>query len=185
MKELSLPKTTIWHHIHKIKLSPVQINKLKSNQGGSRIKKEIALQKADEDSLLLLSSNHRYLVSLLAMLYWAEGDNKNAFSFVNTNADMIKILIRILNICFNVKKEHLMITIRYFTGMNRAKCLKHWSGVTQVPKNQIKMYYNDGGNRGRTEFGMCRISVRKGSYLFKTVRALIKNISKEIIVPVA
>lgn len=185
MKELSLPKTTIWHHIHKIKLSRAQIKQLRSNQGGSHLKKELALQKAEKDSLLLLSGNHKYLVSLFAMLYWAEGDNKNAFSFVNTNADMIRIFLIILNTCFDVKKERLMITVRYFTGMNRAKCLRHWSDVTQVPKNQIKMYYNDGGSRGRTEFGMCRITVRKGGYLFKTVRSLIKNISKEIIVPVA
>lgn len=185
MKELSLPKTTIWHHIHKIKLSSAQIKQLRANQGGSRIRKELALQKAEKEALVLLSSNNKYLISLLAMLYWAEGDNKNAFSFVNTNADMIKIFIYILSVCFSIEKDQLMVTVRYFTGMNRIKCLEYWSKVTEVPKNQIKMYYNDGGSRGRTEFGMCRIAVRKGGYLFKLVRSLIKNITKEIIVPVA
>ena len=185
MKELSLPKTTIWHHIHKIKLTDKQIKVLKSNQGGSRIKKELDLKKADEESIIILSSKHKYLVSLLAMLYWAEGDNKNAFSFVNTNANMIKIFIQILETCFGIKKERLIVTVRYFTGMNRYECLNYWAEITKVPKNQIKMYYNDGGTRGRSAFGMCRISVRKGGYLFKVVRSLIRNITKELIVPVA
>src|SRR3990167_1851527 len=135
MKELSLPKTTIWHHIHKIKLTDKQIKVLKSNQGGSRIKKELDLKKADEESIIILSSKHKYLVSLLAMLYWAEGDNKNAFSFVNTNANMIKIFIQILETCFGIKKERLIVTVRYFTGMNRYECLNYWAEITKVPKN--------------------------------------------------
>ena len=185
MRELSLPKSTVWHHIHKIRLSEVYIRRLRSNQGGSRKRKELSWQRAKEESRTIITGNHRYLISLFAMLYWSEGNNKNAFSFVNTNAEMIKIFIHILEKCFGVKKDQLLITIRYFTGMNRDKCLAHWSRVTEIPKKQIKMYYNDGGSRGRTEFGMCRVSVRKSGYLFKVVKSVIKNITDEIIAPVA
>ena len=185
VKILSIPKTTIWHHIQGIKLQKKYILKLKANQGGSRLKKERDLIKAENEARMLLGSRDKYLISLLAMLYWAEGDNKNAFSFVNTNAEMIRMFISILKKCFYVDREQLLITIRYFTGMNRDKCLRHWSKVTKVPKKQINMYYNDGGNRGRTEFGMCRVAVRKSGYLFKVVRSLIVDISKEINAPVA
>ncbi len=185
VKILSMPKSTVWHHIHTIKLRKKYILKLKANQGGSRLKKERDLIKAKDEARILLNSNNKYLVSLLAMLYWAEGDNKNAFSFVNTNAEMISIFIGILKKCFRVDKGQLLITVRYFTGMNRDKCLRHWSKITKVPKKQINMYYNDGGKRGRTEFGMCRVAVRKSGYLFKVVRSLIVGISKEINAPVA
>ena len=185
VKILSIPKTTIWHHIQGIKLRRKYILKLKANQGGSRLKMERDLIKAKGEAEALLNSRYRYLVSMLAMLYWAEGDNKNAFSFTNTNANMIRMFISILKNCFHLNTDRLHITVRYFTGMDRDKCLRHWSQVTQIPKKQIKMYYNDGGTRGRTEFGMCRISIRKSGYLFKVVRSLIVAISNQINGPVA
>lgn len=185
VKILSIPKSTVWHHIQGIKLRKKYILKLKANQGGSRLKKERDLIKAKDEARILIHGKHKYLISLLAMLYWAEGDNKNAFSFVNTNAEMISMFMGILEKCFHINKKQLLITVRYFTGMNRNKCLRHWSKITKVPKKQINMYYNDGGKRGRTEFGMCRIAVKKSGYLFKVVRSLIVGISKEINAPVA
>src|SRR3989344_3292494 len=127
VKILSIPKSTVWHHIQGIKLQKKYILKLRANQGGSRLKKERDLIKAENEARMLLGSRDKYLISLLAMLYWAEGDNKNAFSFVNTNAEMIRMFISILKKCFYVDREQLLITIRYFTGMNRDKCLRHWS----------------------------------------------------------
>src|SRR3989344_3063982 len=74
VKILSMPKTTIWHHIRGIKLRKKYILKLKANQGGSRLKKERDLIRAKDEARALFDSEHRYLVSLLSMLYWAEGD---------------------------------------------------------------------------------------------------------------
>src|SRR3989344_297218 len=137
VKILSIPKTTVWHHIQGIKLRKKYILKLKANQGGSRLKKERDLVKAKAEARVLLEGEHSHLVSLLAMLYWAEGDNKNAFSFTNTNADMIRMFISILKNCFHLSNDRLHITVRYFTGMDQDKCLRHWSQVTQIPKKQI------------------------------------------------
>ncbi|MEX1063864.1 MAG: hypothetical protein WD898_03945 [Candidatus Paceibacterota bacterium] len=183
VRMLSIPKTTVWHHIQGIKLRKEYILRLKANQGGSKLKKERDLAKAKENARTLLNSKHRRLVELLAMLYWAEGDNKNAFSFTNTNSEMISMFIIILEKCFNISRDQLLVTVRYFTGMSRDSCLKHWSVVTKVPKKQINMYYNDGGKRGRTEFGICRIGVRKSGYLFKVIRSLIAEIPEEINCP--
>lgn len=184
MGKFSLPKTTIWHHIHKIKLSPKIILRLRSAGGRtSSARKQQALERAEEEAVKIINSEHKYHVSLLAMLYWAEGDNKNDFSFVNTNADMIKLVIHILDKYLSIKKEQLLITVRYFTGMSKNGCLEHWSRVTGISKKNIRMYYNDGYNRGRTEFGMCRIGVRKSSYLFKLIGSLISGIVNEVILP--
>ena len=184
MRKFSLPKTTVWHHIHKIKLPPEIVSKLRSAGGRtSTARKQQALEKAGKEASKLINSEQKYPISLLAMLYWAEGNNKKDFSFVNTNPDMIKLVIHILDKCLDIKKDQLLITVRYFTGMDRISCLKHWSRVTGVPKNYIRMYYNDGYHRGRTEFGMCRIGVRKSSYLFKLVRSLINGVINEIILP--
>lgn len=184
MDKFSLPKTTIWHHVHKIKLPPEIILRLRTAGGRtSSARKKLALEKAEKEASEIINSNLKYHVSILAMLYWAEGDNKNNFSFVNTNAGMIKLVIHILDKCLGVKRNQLLITVRYFTGMDQNKCLEHWSKVTGVSKNRIRMYYNDGYHRGRTEFGMCRIGVKKSSYLFKLVRSLINGLVNEIILP--
>lgn len=184
MSKFSLPKTTVWHHVHKVKLSQKTIARLRSAGGRtSSARKKQALEKAEKEALKIINGDAKYDISLFAMLYWAEGNNKNDFSFVNTNADMIRLVVHILNKHLGVKRNQLLITVRYFTGMNRNKCLEHWSKVTGVPKNNIRMYYNDGYHRGRTEFGMCRIGVKKSSYLFKLVRSLINVLIKEIILP--
>ena len=184
MARFSLPKTTIWHHVHKIKLTPEIILRLRSAGGRtSSARKKLALEKAEQEASQIINSDRKYYVSILAMLYWAEGDNKNNFSFVNTNASMIKLVIYILDKYLGVKRDRLLTTVRYFTCMNKNKCLEHWSQVTGVSKNHIRMYYNDGYHRGRTEFGMCRIGVKKSSYLFKLVRSLINGLVNEIILP--
>lgn len=180
VQEFSIPKTTIWHHIHDIKLPEKYIRDLRSNQGGSRKRKELALLKANEEALQILSSPDRYCAGLLSMLYWAEGHQNNGLTFTNTNPEMVRLFIELLEKCFGIKKDRLLITIRYFTGMDRNKCLTHWSKVTGIPKKLIKMYYNDSQTRGRSPFGMCRLTVKKGSYSHKIVKALIKNITQEL-----
>ena len=183
VRELSIPKTTIWHHIKGIKLPEEYIKSLRANQGGSRKRKEIALQKANEEALRILSSQKRYFAGLLSMLYWAEGHQKKEFTFTNTNPDMVKLFIGLLERCFEIKKDRFSITVRYFTGMDRNKCLEHWSEVTGVSKETIKMYYNDGQKRGRSSFGMCRLNVKRGSYPHKVVQALIRNITQDLMPP--
>lgn len=181
VKKLSIPKTTIWHHIHDIQLPAGDILRLRSAGGRmSKIRREQAIEKAKKEATMIMNTKKKYLVSLLAMLYWAEGDNKNSFSFTNTNHKIIKIFIYVLNNCFGVEKNKIIVTVRYFTGMDKNRCLSFWSKVTKIPKKNIKTYYNDGGNRGRTEFGICRIGVRKSGYLFKLVRSIIENISNNL-----
>lgn len=181
MRELSLPKTTVWHHVQNIKLPTIITSRLRSAGGrSSKLRKEMAIEKAKEESLQYLGGHNKYFVSLIAMLYWAEGDNKNSFSFVNTNANMVKLFIRILEKFFGINNDRLLITVRYFTGMDKNKCVNFWSDVTGVPKKQIRTYYNDGGSRGRTEFGMCRVGVQKSGYLFKLMRSIIENISNNL-----
>ena len=175
----SLPKTTVWHYIQGVKIPPKYIKILRSRQGGSALRKLKNWEKATTEAKEIMSSNRKYECSLLAMLYWAEGNNKD-FTFTNTNPAMIKIVVGILNKNFGIRIEDLLVTVRYFTGMNKNKCKNYWSETTGVPKKKLKMYYNDGGTRGRSEYGMCRLSVRKSAYLLKVVKSLITNISNNL-----
>ena len=45
------------------------------------------------------------------------------------------------------------------------------------------MYYNDGGKRGKSPFGICRVTIKKGSFVLKIIYALIERIKENV--PVA
>ncbi len=185
VKMFSMPKTTVWHHVHAIKLTKVQRQLLDQNAGISSFRrKEERIQKAEKEAKIILAGHNRYLCSLLAMLHWAEGTAKEP-TFTNTNSTMVRLYIFILEHCFNVLHERIFLNIRYFTGMKKDKCLNFWARSLKIPKKRIILYYNDGGNRGRTPYGICRILIRKGEYELKIISALIRLISEEVLAPVA
>lgn len=176
-----MSKTTIWYHIRSVKIPPLYQERIRARQGGSKIRKERDLLEAGKQSQFLLQGKDRYASSLLAMIYWAEG-NKKSFVFTNTDPDMIKLFLHIIQKTFNISKDRIMITVRYFTGMNRSACLTHWAKATKLPKEVIKMYYNDGGNRGKSPFGICRVTIKKGGFTHKVIWSLIHQIQKEALV---
>ncbi len=180
MERFTLPKTTIWHHIHGIKVLEKYIKKIRERQGGSKIRKQRDLKRAEQEAQEIFLSDRKYYCVILAMLYWAEG-NKKGFDFTNTNSDMIRTYISILKNDFNIPLSRMSIVIRYFTDMNKEICFRHWQKVTGIPKENISMYYNDGGKRGRSPFGICRLRVKKGGYLSKVVQSLIKTVIDEAI----
>ena len=184
MDEFSIPKTTVWHHIQGISIKKEYIALIRSKQGGSKIRKQKDLERAEIEAETILENGDKYLISILAMLHWTEGDRKHMI-FTNTNSEMVKLYMHILKECFNINKDRVHIIIRYFTGMSKNKCLNFWASETGIPQKSISMYYNDGGRRGRTKFGICRILVKKGGYLSKVVNFLIQKITNEIIAPVA
>ena len=185
MRTFSMPKTSVWHHIKDIDLSSEHIKILRSRGGmTSTTRRMNQLEKAESEAEELLKKQKKYYYALLAMLHWTEG-NKKDLTFTNTNPDMIKVYINLLNKCFGITKDRIHITVRYFTGMSKEECLKHWSKVTGVSKNKISMYYNDGYRRGKSPYGMCRLTIRKSGYLIKVVQALIKTVAAEINAPVA
>lgn len=176
----SLPKTTVWHYIQGIKIQPKYIKKWRSKQGGSRKRSEDAWDKAMTEAESILSDQNRnYWASVLAMLYWAEG-NKKEFTFTNTNPKMLDLVIRILSKLFNTRKKDLIVTVRYFTGMDERTCRNHWSNITRCHSDQIRMRLNDGGTVGRSPFGICRLRLRKSGYIFKIIQCLIKKVPNNL-----
>lgn len=175
-----VPKTTIWHHIHNIKLSPKHIALIKMKQGGSKIRSQNEWLKSREQAREVLSGGNKYPCALMAMLYWAEG-NKEAFAFTNTDGKMIKLCLIILKKYFKIKETDIKLTLRIFTNLNRNKCLRYWSEATELPKNKLIIYLNDGGTRGKAQYGICRLTVKKGGYLLKLMNSLINNITDEIL----
>lgn len=183
MREFSLPKSTVWHHIHTIKLTEKQkvINRLK--QGGSKLRSERNWENAkNESKKILQNKENRHLLSLAAALYWAEG-NKKGFVFTNTDVKMIKLFIKILENEFKIKKDRIKITIRIFSNLNRNECIRFWKKNLEIRKNDITVYMNDGGTKGKAHYGICRLTVKNGGNLKKLITSLICDIYNEVLNP--
>lgn len=181
MKMFSLPKTTVWYHTQSIKLTRIQKNILRSRQGGSAKYREIRWSQAKEDAKKLLCGKNRELGIVLAMLYWAEGHKRNSCAFTNSDGRMISIYLYILRNVFSVKDDSILPAVRIFSGMSRSQCLNYWANITRIPKSKIIVRFNDGGTRGRTPYGMCRIILRKGNQQLKLIHSLIDQVFLETV----
>jgi len=180
VKELSVPKTTIWYHIQGVKVSPKYISILNAKRGGSKKIKEKNLQIAREKAKKLLQNSNKDLAIILAMLYWGEG-SKKVCEFINSDGKMIQVYLKILRSYLNISNDFIKITIRYFSGMKKNKCLNYWSKITGISKNKFLVRFNDGGTRGKTKYGMCRITVRRGHNTLKLIYSLIDKIYSQIL----
>lgn len=179
MKEFYMPKTTVWHHIHNIKLSKKYTALIKAKQGGSKIRCRNEWHKANKHAQKILNSENRYPCALVAMLYWAEG-NKKDFVFTNTDGQMIKFYLTILKKYFSINGDDIKLTLRIFSNLNQKECLQYWSNITAFPKEKFIVYLNDGGTKGKAKYGICRLTIKKSGYLRKLITSLINNIIEEV-----
>ena len=175
---LNVPKTTVWHHIRGVKVREEFLPALKSKRGGSKKRRLKAIEKSISEAKEILN-NKKIYVSILSMLYWAEG-NKESCVFTNTDPRMIRIFINTMSKCFDINKDRYFVTIRYFTGMDKDLCLEYWSNQLEINKKYIKMYYNDGCTRGKSPYGMCRLAVKRGGYILKLLESMISLVVAEI-----
>ncbi len=180
VSELSVPRTTVWHHVHNVKVLPKYLPLLKTKRGGSRKIKERNLQAAAERAEKLLQKSDRTLAIILAMLYWGEG-SKKVCEFINSDGKMIQVYLKILRNYLNISDDFIKITVRYFSGMDKNECLKYWSENTGISKSKFIVRFNDGGTRGKTRYGMCRITVRRGHNTLKLIHSLINKTSDQIL----
>jgi biotin operon repressor len=172
---LSIPKTTIWHHIQSLKILPKYSKILRERQGGSKIKKEKELLKAKEEAKQLLDTESRDLYIIAPVLYWAEG-SKRRCEFVNTDGEMIKLYLKIIRGNFKISENLIQPVLRIFSNHDKNESLNYWSKITKIPETKFQIYFNDGGISGRTPYGMCRIVVRRGGYLLKLFKAIINQL---------
>ena len=175
VRDLSIPKTTVWHHVKNVEVDPEYVLLLKSKiSSGSRTRREKKLKIAEELAKKMLNSSNREYLIVLTMLYWAEGCKK-AFNFVNSDGRMVDLYVKILVKVFGVSKERIVPTMRIFSHMDKKECLDYWSRITGLPKSKFFVRIDDGGKESSTKHGMCRITIKKGSDTLKLVLSLIQQ----------
>ncbi len=178
MRLTGLAKTTVWHHVHKITISPTARRKINSNQGGSRRRKEAALVKAKDAVRKLLLSENREITVIVGMLYWAEG-SKRELVFTNTDVEMIQLYLYFLRRVLKIKESDLHLLIRIADPIRPTVALKFWSRNTKTKSSQIKINHDNIHNKTKTTHGICRVNLRKNSYYLKQMQCIIEAVKVE------
>jgi len=96
------------------------------------------------------------------MLYWAEGNKKNAqgVDFTNSNPKMISLFAKFLRQIYQVKETRLRCLLYCYPSHNPKKLINFWSKITHIPPSQfIKPYIRqDGGKiRDKMKHGLVHI----------------------------
>ena len=183
VKKFSMPKTTIWHHIHRIKLSKKARKRIDMRRGGSKIRIQKQWQKAKEEAheIVNLIDVQEIAPVILSALYWAEG-NKRGFVFTNTDEKMIKIFLKILRESFFINnKERVIATLRINNITHAKDSIRYWRRITGLPAKNIYLDINSKQNRGRSKYGICRITLRKGGYVLKLVNCINSELTSKIL----
>ena len=178
MRRYALPKTTVWHYIQGVLLSPEQKKKIRSNQGGSVLRSNLERERAREEAQKLLGKNPiiHSLPLILASLYWGEGTKKGGFTFTNTDAQMIRVVLQALRQLFGITNRRIRLLIRTCIPMDPEQCKEYWHRATKVPLSNININHDDKQNKSKTQYGMCRMSVSKGGYYLKVTDCLIEEL---------
>jgi len=180
MSELSMPKTTVWHHIQKVTVYPEYVPILRAKIGGSRKRREKNLKIAEELAEKMINSPDREYLIVLTMLYWAEGCKK-ACEFINSDGRMVDLYVKIIVKIFGIPKERITPTIRIISSMDKKECLDYWAKITGLPKERFFVRINDGNKTSSTKHGMCRISIKKGSNTLKLILSLVQQFYDQFI----
>ncbi|MFA5013362.1 MAG: hypothetical protein WC520_02235, partial [Candidatus Paceibacterota bacterium] len=134
---------TIWRWCSHIKLTKKQVERLRDKKRNTSLIKNVMekAQKDKRDSLVWAEEklkdskiNSNLLISG-AMLYWAEGYNSNSnlsAIFTNTDADMVKIMMRFFREIILVKDSKVKIMVRIAENGNVKEAEKYWSEVTNL-----------------------------------------------------
>lgn len=182
MNKYQMSKTNVWYHVQGINLPPEVRKAIRSYMGGSRAEKVREWDRAQREASLILDKIDVKAMwpVLYAALYWSEG-TKSSFVFTNTDERMVQVFLTILRNNLGVKNEELDFMIRTCAPMDYFACRKHWAKVANVRISHIRINHNDKQNKSKTEYGMCRITLKRGAYHLKLVHCLFRSIADKML----
>lgn len=172
-KVVNVGHGSVFRYIQGVEILPEYRKIWHSKRGGSFKRMKLAEKKAEEkaDEYIVRLSEKEKLIFLSA-LYWGEG-SKGDFGLTNSDPDLIKVFVLGLKEVFKISTDRLRISIRIYRDLDKDKCLKFWSKITEVPVSKfVSVNVLDGKKNGKLLYGMCRVRVTKGADVLKYIRAL-------------
>ncbi len=138
---VKLPK---WYQNKVNKLNNKNFNKAqKMAWASNKIKRERLLSKLSKDNEYLIQKldDKDVLKIILAVLHATEGakwKSHRGLMLGNSDPDVIKLYIRLLNLCYGIGPEKLKCRIGYRADQNPHSLERYWSHITGIP---IRNFY--------------------------------------------
>lgn len=180
MKKFEIPKTSIWHHIHTIKLSEKYSKRLRAGQG-SKTRREGEIKRAQEEASHFVPKkiDKATAAMLAAALYWGEGAKRD-FNLANSDPN----LVRLFMVCMEklgISPKRFALHVRTYEDLNPDMAIQHWTSITKIPRsNVVRVEVLKGKKGGKLPYGMCRVRLYKGAYQLKFLTAIREHILKLI-----
>ena len=175
-KKLNIPKSTlsswfsdqIWSKSLREKLSVRNKETLKRALGlaraaiiNARLERRSKFTHEARLQFEKLKNNPLFLVGLTA--YWGEGNkaNRGVVSFINTDPQLVRIILDFYRKCLCVQSEKLRIGLFIYSDMGELEAVQFWSNLLNIPKNQfIKTQLLKSRSRltkRRSKYGICSL----------------------------
>jgi hypothetical protein len=176
---LGIAKTTVQRYVLSIKIPESHKKAFRERQGGSRIRALALRDNVHNEAVKILDTLHSrdYFILLLG-LYWGEGTKKD-FEIINSDPKLIQsFLLGVIDL--GIGRERLSVSLRLHSGLSIVKSKEYWSEITGLPFTSInRIEIIEGKKKGKLQYGMCRIRVKKGIRERILIQTCISLIGKE------
>ena len=107
-----------------------------------------------------------YYKSMLAVLYWAEGNKAKGntrrapLGFTNTNPKICKLFVELLRECYSVDESRFKVHLYLHYYHNQERTRQYWSNLLRIPENQFAKIRLKRRSRNRfraNHYGICSI----------------------------
>jgi transposase-like protein len=180
-RKLDIPKSTLSLWFRKIEWNKELIRKiwdkkrkkcaenitLYNKQRAQIIKEQhLNFQKQNADTIKKLSEYELKLIG--TALYWAEGSKNDRWviTFVNSDPEMIKIMMRFFKEVCRIPKERISFKIQIHPNISEKSAKLFWSKILNIPVNKFTktLYQISKASKGKRPkrtlpYGTCRISI--------------------------
>ncbi len=174
LKIIPIGRTTLYKYVKDVK-TPCDLRKTGSVRKAKRDWNESRITANN----LIKNISTEGEILILTSLYWGEG-TKNELNIINSDPNLIRVFVNCLK-RIGVKKEDLLVSIRIYEDMNLEKVKTFWAKNINIDRSLIKsVNILFGKKRGKLEYGMCRVRVRKGARYFKIIMSMIDLIKSKL-----
>jgi|SRR5579884_3861143 len=131
-------------------------NVQKKGAEANRLKKAMMWEALQKEATLLVkaiqNNDLNFLMSLLSILYWAEGTkhDKGGLVFTNTDPKLAKLFLELLRKTCEIDESRLRIRLHLHYYHKKTDTINFWSDLLQIPKEQFQSTYIKKRSRGKS-----------------------------------
>lgn len=119
----------------------------KKGAEANRLKKELMwlllMDEAKEEVKKIKTNDDQLLMSILSILYWAEGTkyDRSGLVFTNTDPKLSWLFLDLLRRTCEIDESRLRIRLHLHYYHRRAEAIEYWSNLLKIPVEQFRGTY--------------------------------------------